>query len=49
MRRAAQFGLIAAFLSSFGQTFFIGLPGAQLQGEFGLDARAWAWPMARPP
>ena len=41
MRRAARFGLAAAFLSSFGQTFFIGLFGPALHEEFGLDPRQW--------
>ncbi|MDZ4350315.1 MAG: MFS transporter [Xanthomonadaceae bacterium] len=39
--RAARFGLIAAFLSSFGQTFFIGLFGTPIRAEFDLDERAW--------
>ena len=41
MRHAARFGLAAAFLSSFGQTFFIGLFGPALHAQFGLDARQW--------
>lgn len=35
-RRAALFGLCAAFLSSAGQTFFIGLFGAALRADFRL-------------
>lgn len=35
-RRAAAFGLCAAFLSSAGQTFFIGLFGGFIRDEFGL-------------
>jgi MFS family permease len=36
-RRAAAFGLCAAFLSSAGQTFFIGLFGGFIRGEFALS------------
>lgn len=39
-RRAATFGLCAAFLSSAGQTFFIGLYGASLRAELGLTEGA---------
>jgi MFS family permease len=40
-RRAARFGLLAAFLSSAGQTFFIGLFGADLRAEFALSEGAF--------
>jgi MFS family permease len=40
-RRAATFGLCAAFLSSAGQTFFIGLFGAPLRLEFDLGDAAF--------
>jgi MFS family permease len=39
--RAAAFGLCAAFLSSVGQTFFIGLFGAPLRAEFALGDGAF--------
>jgi len=35
-RRFLGFGLLMAFGSSFGQTFFISLFGAEIRGEFGL-------------
>lgn len=38
--RAARFGLCAAFLSSAGQTFFIGLFGASFRAEFALSEGA---------
>ncbi|MFU8896233.1 MAG: MFS transporter [Gammaproteobacteria bacterium] len=38
---AARFGLLAAFLSSVGQTFFIGLFGADLRAEFALSEGAF--------
>jgi MFS family permease len=40
-RRAARFGLLAAFLSSAGQTFFIGLFGVDLRAEFVLSEGAF--------
>ena len=40
-RSAARFGLAAAFLSSAGQTFFIGLFGADLRAEFALSEGAF--------
>lgn len=40
-RRAAAFGLCAAFLSSAGQTFFIGLFGASFRTEFALGEGAF--------
>jgi MFS family permease len=40
-RRAATFGFCAAFLSSVGQTFFIGLFGANFRAEFGLGEGAF--------
>ena len=40
-RSAARFGLLAAFLSSVGQTFFIGLFGADLRAEFALSEGAF--------
>ena len=36
-RRFLGFGLLMAFGSSFGQTFFISLFGADIRGEFGLS------------
>lgn len=36
-RRAAWFGFGAALASAAGQTFFIGLSGAAIRGEFGID------------
>lgn len=39
--RFIGFGFIMAFLSSAGQTYFIGVFGAQIQSEFGLDAGSW--------
>lgn len=40
-QRAATFGLCAAFLSSAGQTFFIGLFGASLRAQFALAEGAF--------
>jgi MFS family permease len=40
-RRAAAFGLAAAFVSSIGQTFFIGLFGGAVRGELGLAEAQW--------
>lgn len=40
-QRAAAFGLCAAFLSSAGQTFFIGLFGASIRAEFLLGEGAF--------
>lgn len=40
-RRFIAFGFIAAFSSSFGQTYFIGIFGPQFQAEFGLNHTAW--------
>lgn len=40
-RRAAHFGLLAAFLSSAGQTFLIGLFGTAWRTEFGLSEGAF--------
>jgi MFS family permease len=42
-RRFLFFGFIAAFGSSFGQTFFIGVFGPHLQQEFGLSHTAWGF------
>jgi len=39
--RFLGFGFFLAFLSSAGQTYFIGVFGAGIQGEFGLDAGSW--------
>ena len=40
-RRAAAFGLAAALTSTFGQSIFIGLFGAQIQAELGLSPSTW--------
>ncbi|MCZ4312114.1 MFS transporter [Comamonadaceae bacterium G21597-S1] len=40
-RRAAAFGLAAALTSTFGQSIFIGLFGAQIQAELGLSPSSW--------
>ena len=40
-RRFVAFGFLAAFGSSFGQTYFIGIFGPSIQGEFGLSHTAW--------
>lgn len=39
--RFIGFGFFLAFLSSAGQTYFIGILGTGIQGEFGLDAGEW--------
>jgi MFS family permease len=39
--RFLGFGLLLAFLSSAGQTYFIGVFGADIQAEFALDAGSW--------
>ena len=39
--RFLGFGFFLAFLSSAGQTYFIGVFGADIQAEFGLDAGNW--------
>lgn len=40
-RQLIGFGFIATVASSFGQTFFIGIFGPSVQGEFGLSHTAW--------
>ena len=40
-RRAAGFGLGAALISSFGQSFFIGMFGAPVQSALGLHSAQW--------
>lgn len=40
-RRFVIFGFLAAFTSSFGQTYFIGIFGPELQSEFGLSHTSW--------
>ena len=39
--RFLGFGFLLAFLSSAGQTYFIGVFGAEIQTEFALDAGSW--------
>ena len=39
--RFLGFGFLLAFLSSAGQTYFIGVFGADIQAEFALDAGSW--------
>jgi len=39
--RFIGFGFFLAFLSSAGQTYFIGVFGPEIQIEFGLDAGSW--------
>jgi sugar phosphate permease len=39
--RFLGFGFFLAFLSSAGQTYFIGVFGPEIQAEFGLDAGDW--------
>ena len=39
--RFLGFGFLLAFLSSAGQTYFIGVFGGSIQAEFGLDAGSW--------
>ena len=41
-RRLIAFGFLAAFTSSFGQTYYIGVFGPAIQSEFGLSHTAWA-------
>ena len=40
-KRFLGFGFFLAFLSSAGQTYFIGVFGPQIQADFGLDAGSW--------
>ncbi len=40
-RRFIAFGFLAAFTSSFGQTYFIGIFGPEFQAEFGLSHTIW--------
>ncbi len=40
-RRAAAFGLVAALTSTFGQSIFIGLFGAQIQAGLGITPSQW--------
>jgi MFS family permease len=40
-RRFIAFGFLAAFSSSFGQTYFIGAFGPAIQSDFGLSHTAW--------
>ncbi len=40
-RRLVGFGFLAAFTSSFGQTYYIGIFGPAIQSEFGLSHTAW--------
>jgi len=39
--RFLGFGFLLAFLSSAGQTYFIGVFGGSIQADFGLDAGSW--------
>ena len=39
--RFLGYGFLLAFLSSAGQTYFLGVFGAGIQAEFGLDAGSW--------
>ncbi|MFT4608229.1 MAG: MFS family permease [Gammaproteobacteria bacterium] len=39
--RFLGFGFFLAFMSSAGQTYFIGVFGQEIQAEFGLDAGSW--------
>ena len=39
--RFLGFGFFLAFLSSAGQTYFIGVFGPEIQSEFGLDSGSW--------
>jgi MFS family permease len=39
--RFLGFGFLLAFLSSAGQTYFIGVFGSGIQADFGLDAGSW--------
>ena len=40
-RRFLGFGFLMAFSSSFGQTYFIGVFGPEIQAEFGLSHTRW--------
>ena len=40
-RQFIAFGFLAAFSSSFGQTYFIGIFGPEFQAEFGLSHTIW--------
>jgi MFS family permease len=40
-RRFLAFGFLLSFSSSFGQTFFVGVFGPELQAEFGLSHGEW--------
>ncbi len=40
-RRLIAFGFLAAFASSYGQTYFIGIFGPAIQSEFDLSHTAW--------
>ena len=40
-RRLIAFGFLAAFTSSFGQTYYIGIFGPSIQAEFDLTHTAW--------
>jgi hypothetical protein len=40
-RRFIVFGFLAAFTSSFGQTYFIGIFGPGFQAEIGLSHTTW--------
>ena len=40
-RRLIAFGFLAAFASSFGQTYYIGVFGPAIQSEFALSHTAW--------
>lgn len=40
-RRLVGFGFLAAFASSFGQTYYIGIFGPAIQSEFGLSHTLW--------
>jgi len=39
--RFLGFGFLLAFMSSAGQTYFVGVFGSGIQAEFGLDAGSW--------
>lgn len=39
--RFLGYGFLLAFLSSAGQTYFIGVFGSEIQSEFGLDSGSW--------
>jgi predicted MFS family arabinose efflux permease len=41
-RRFLAFGFLAAFSSSFGQTYFVGVFGPDLRAEFGLSHTDWS-------